>query len=194
MKMEKKSRIVVFILAFLLWLALTNIRIRDIVDVIIFLKNFSPPFFWALTQNRVLQEVIAGIILSVLVTLIAGKFFITTKKHKGTVRRFIAAVIYLFKFLWEMIKANFHVAYIVIHPMLPIKPGIVKIKTKLTKDSAITILTNSITLTPGTLTVDLNPDKKEIYVHWIDVTSTDVDENTQNIGNRFERILTEVFE
>ena len=168
MKMEMKSRIVVFILAFLVWLALTHIR-----DI---------------------QQVIAGFFISIVVALIAGKFFITTKKQKGTVRRFIAAVIYLFKFLWEMIKANFHVAYIVIHPMLPIKPGIVKIRTKLTKDSAITILTNSITLTPGTLTVDLNPDKKEIYVHWIDVLSTDVEENTQNIGKRFERILTEVFE
>jgi len=168
MKLETKSRIVVFILSVLAWLALTHIR-----DI---------------------QEVIAGIILSVLVTLIAGKFFITTKKQKGTVHRLIAAVIYLFKFLWEMIKANIHVAYIVLHPMLPIKPGIIKIKTKLTKDSAITILTNSITLTPGTLTVDLNPEKKEIYVHWIDVLSTDIEKNTIYIGNRFERILTEVFE
>jgi len=168
MKLETKSRIVVFILSVLAWLALTHIR-----DI---------------------QEVIAGIILSVLVTLIAGKFFITTKKQKGTVHRLIAAVIYLFKFLWEMIKANIHVAYIVLHPMLPIKPGIIKIKTKLTKDSAITIFTNSITLTPGTLTVDLNPEKKEIYVHWIDVLSTDIEKNTIYIGNRFERILTEVFE
>lgn len=168
MKMQLKSRIVVFILSFLVWLSLTHIS-----DI---------------------QEVITGFIISIVVTSIAGKFFITTNKQKGTVRRFIAAVLYLFKFFWEMIKANFHVAYIVIHPMMPIKPGIVKIRTNLSKDSAITILTNSITLTPGTLTVDLNPDKKEIYVHWIDVISTDVEENTQNIGNRFERILTEVFE
>jgi len=168
MKMEMKSRIVVFILTFLVWLALTHIS-----DT---------------------QEVIAGFIISIVVALVAGKFFITTKKQKGTIHRFIAAVLYLFKFLWEMIKANFHVAYIVIHPMLPIKPGIVKIRTKLTKDSAITILTNSITLTPGTLTVDLNPEKKEIYVHWIEVLSTDVEKNTIYIGNRFERILTEVFE
>ncbi|MBN2413715.1 Na+/H+ antiporter subunit E [candidate division KSB1 bacterium] len=168
MKIEMKSRIVVFVLAYLVWLALTHIG-----DI---------------------QEVIAGFIISIVVALIAGKFFITTKKQKGTVRRIIAAVIYIFKFLWEMIKANFHVAYIVIHPMLPIKPGIVKIRTRLSKDSAITILTNSITLTPGTLTVDLNPDKKEIYVHCIDVISADVEENTRNIGNRFESILTEVFE
>ena len=168
MKMEIKSRIAVFILAFLVWLALTHIS-----D---------------------LQEVITGFFVAIVVAWIAGKFFITTNKQKGSLHRFFAALLYLFKFLWEMVKANFHVAYIVIHPMLPVKPGIVKIRTKLTKDSAITILTNSITLTPGTLTVDLNPEKKEIYVHWIDVLSSDVSENTRNIGNRFERILTEVFE
>ena len=135
MKMEIKSRIAVFILAFLVWLALTHIS-----D---------------------LQEVITGFFVAIMVAWIAGKFFITTNKQKRTLHRFLAAFLYLFKFLWEMVKANFHVAYIVIHPMLPVKPGIVKIRTKLTKDSAITILTNSITLTPGTLTVDLNPEKKE---------------------------------
>jgi multicomponent Na+:H+ antiporter subunit E len=93
-----------------------------------------------------------------------------------------------------MIKANLHVAYIVLHPKLPIKPGIVKIKTKLTKDSAITVLTNSITLTPGTLTVDVNPESKDLYVHWITVASKDVEINTKLIGGRFEKLLMEVFE
>jgi multicomponent Na+:H+ antiporter subunit E len=78
--------------------------------------------------------------------------------------------------------------------MLPIKPGIVKIKTKLTKDSAITVLANSITLTPGTLTVDINEDKKELYIHWIKVSSTDINETTKEIGEKFEKTLTEVFE
>jgi multicomponent Na+:H+ antiporter subunit E len=82
----------------------------------------------------------------------------------------------------------------VLHPKLPIKPGIVKIKTSLTKDSAITILTNSITLTPGTLTIDVNKEKSEVYVHWIDTESTDTEEATKSIGGRFEKRLTEVFE
>ncbi len=168
MKMEMKSRIAVFVLAALVWFALTDIN-----DI---------------------QEVIVGILLAAVVTMIAGKFFITTQKQRGYPHRFVAALKYFIKFLWEMIKANFHVAFIVLHPRLPIKPGIVKITTKLTKDSAITILTNSITLTPGTLTVDINPDSKEIYIHCIEVHSTSVQENTQQIGQRFEHILAEVFE
>lgn len=168
MKIKTRSRITVFVLSFLVWVALTSIR-----D---------------------LQEVVAGIVVAFIVTLIAGEFLITSGKSGGFLRRFISAIVYFFKFLWEMVKANFHVAYIVINPVLPIKPGIVKIKTKLTKDSAITVLSNSITLTPGTLTVDVNPEKKELYIHCIDVVSEDVEKNTEAIGGRFENLLAEVFE
>lgn len=168
MNLKMKSRIVVFVLSFLVWMALT--------------------------EGGGWQEAAAGLVFSVLVAIIAGQFLITTHKQKGLVHRWIFAVYYFIKFLWEMFKANLHVAYIVIHPKLPIKPGIVKIKTELKKDSAITVLTNSITLTPGTLTVDVNPEKGEIYVHWIDVVSSEVDRATEEIGGKFEKILTEVFE
>ncbi len=168
MTIRNRSRITVFVLSFLIWLALTDIK-----DI---------------------QEVIAGLVVAIIVSMIAGKFLITTEKSEHIIKRFFSVILYLFKFLWEMIKANFHVAYIVLNPNLPINPGIVKIKTNLTKDSAITVLTNSITLTPGTLTVDVNPETKEIYIHWIDVLSTDVEESTKLIGGRFEKLLTEVFE
>ncbi len=135
MSLAVKSRIVVFIFAVLVWLALTGLGV---------------------------QEIIAGVVVALLVSLIAGHFLITTHKQKHMLHRWLYAVLYFFKFMWEMVKANFHVAYIVVHPLVPVKPGIVKIKTKLTKDAAITVLTNSITLTPGTLTIDVNEDKKEI--------------------------------
>ncbi len=168
MNLKLKSRIFVFILSFLVWTALTDIK------------------KW--------QEIVAGVIIAFIVSTVAGHFLITTEKTRGLLKRSFFGIRYLFKFLWEMIKANFHVAYIVIHPNLPIKPGIVKIKTTLTKDSAITVLGNSITLTPGTLTVDVNEETKELYIHWIDVLSTDVEKNSQHIGAKFEGILTEVFE
>lgn len=168
MKLKTRSRLFVFILSFLVWIALTSIR-----DT---------------------QEVIAGFIVALLVTLLAGHFLIAAESRKHPIRRTFAAILYFFKFLWEMIKANLHVAYLVVHPQMPIKPGIVKIKTRLTNEAAITILTNSITLTPGTLTVDVNPDDKAIYVHWIDVESTDIEAATQKIGGKFEARLMEVFE
>jgi multicomponent Na+:H+ antiporter subunit E len=168
MAMKLKSRITVFILAFLAWLALTGV-------------------------TR-MQEVIAGLIVSLIVSLLAGHLVVTTKKNNSLVKRLLYGILYIFKFIWEMLKANMHVAYIVLHPMLPIKPGIVKIKTKLKKDTSLTMLSNSITLTPGTLTVDVDPKEQSLYIHWIDVESEDVDTNTKNVGGRFEPLLTEVFE
>lgn len=168
MTIQQRSRLFVFVFSFLVWVALTSI---------------SDP-----------QEVVAGIIVAIIVSFVAGKFLITSEKSEHIVKRIISTIKYLFKFVWEMAKANFHVAYIVIHPNLPIKPGIVKIRTKLTKDSAITVLTNSITLTPGTLTIDVNPETHDLYIHWIDVKSKDVEKNTKTIGGKFEKLLTEVFE
>jgi multicomponent Na+:H+ antiporter subunit E len=168
METKTKSRIIVFVAALLVWFALTDI------------KNY--------------QEVLIGIAISLLVTFLTGHFLVTTEKTQHPVKRTVHFLFYILKFVWEMIKANLEVAYLVIHPMLPIKPGIVKIKTKLNKDSAITVLSNSITLTPGTLTVDVNKDKQELYIHWINVKTQDIDEATEEIGNRFEKTLTEVFE
>ncbi len=94
--------------------------------------------------------------------------------------------------VWYMLKANLDVLYRVIHPDLPIKPGIVKIKTSLKNPIARAILCNSITLTPGTLSVDIEGDV--IYVHWIYVRKRSVDSHTEVIGGRFEDILKKVFE
>ena len=148
----------------------------------------------ALINISDMQEIIAGGIVSIIVALLAGHFLITSKKKNNLLKRIIYGISYLFKFLWEMIKANFHVAYIVIHPKLPIKPGIIKIHSNMNKDISLTMLGNSITLTPGTLTVDIDEKAKNLYIHWIDVKSTKIEENTRFIGARFEPLLTEVFE
>jgi multicomponent Na+:H+ antiporter subunit E len=76
---------------------------------------------------------------------------------------------------------------------MPIHPGIVKIKTSLKTDSGITALANSITLTPGTLTVDLTDDGY-LYIHWINVKSDEVEAATQLIAEKFEWYLKKIFE
>lgn len=167
MNARTQSRILVFVLAFLAWLALT--------------------------AGGGLQEIVAGAVVALVVALFAGHF-LAGFPRRGVLRRAGFAVLYFFRFLWEMIKANIHVASIVLHPLRPIRPGIVKIRTELTKDTAVTVLANSITLTPGTLTVDVNPEAGELYIHCITVDGTDVEENTKRIGAKFERILKEVFE
>ncbi|MDI6889042.1 MAG: Na+/H+ antiporter subunit E [Methanocellales archaeon] len=72
--------------------------------------------------------------------------------------------LYLFWLITQIIRANIDVMMIVLSPKLPISPEIIKFDSKLPNDVALTTLANSITLTPGTLTVDID-EKKTYYVH-----------------------------
>jgi len=100
-------------------------------------------------------------------------------------------VVYVLNFLWLMVKANFNVARIVLTPSLPINPGIVEFDTKLTNEYAKMVLANSITLTPGTFTVDVVGSR--FYIHWLDVKTTDPDEVYKEIAEPFEKILLKIF-
>ncbi|MCB2262694.1 MAG: Na+/H+ antiporter subunit E [Candidatus Thiosymbion ectosymbiont of Robbea hypermnestra] len=94
---------------------------------------------------------------------------------------------YLSLFVRELVKSNLDVARRVISPRLQINPGIVEVKTRLEHPTYRLILANSITLTPGTLTVDMIGDS--LFVHWIDVTGKDVESATREISSKFEEVL-----
>jgi multicomponent Na+:H+ antiporter subunit E len=102
------------------------------------------------------------------------------------------AVIYIVVLVYYIIKANFDVAYRVLHPAMPLRPGIVKVKTGLRSSAAITVLANSITLTPGTLTVSADH-QGVLYVHWINITSKRPEVETQEIVGRFEWFIKRIF-
>lgn len=107
-------------------------------------------------------------------------------------RRWLFFLIYVPYFLYYCMKANVDVALRVIHPDVPIRPGIVKVRTTLTGDMAKTFLANSITLTPGTLTVDI--DGQELYIHWINIPTDDPKKRSAEICGRFEPLLRRIFE
>lgn len=141
------------------------------------------------------QHLAVGALVSVAVALLTGDLFINRPhiiKHPERYWYFI--VYYLPVLIWECLKANFDVAGRVLHPALPIKPGIVKVKTKLRSDIGLTFLANSITLTPGTMSVDIDKDNNVLYVHWINVKTTDPAGATRIIVERFEKILEKIFE
>ena len=149
---------------------------------------------WPFVNGRVdLQVVAAGLIASFLVAMLFHD--ILPKEHHVFVSptRVFWLLVYVPVFFYYVVCANLDVVYRALHPAMPIKPGIVKIKTDLKTDSAITALANSITLTPGTLTVDLTDDGY-LYVHWINVKSDDVEQATQLISRRFEWFLHKIFE
>ena len=112
-------------------------------------------------------ELIIGAVLAVVVGALFRNRFIGKDLRMANPRRWFTFLIYLFPFLFAMAKANIDVAYRVITGR--INPAIVKIDPELKNDMSVTILANSITLTPGTLSVDVDQKTNELYVHWINV-------------------------
>ena len=162
------SRIILFIFGFIAWVFLT--WIPD----------------W--------QHLIIGVFVSAFVAFMTGDFFVRRTHLLAHPGRYLWFLYYIPIFVWECFKANIDVAYRVIHPDLPIHPGIVKVRTNLTSDTALTFLANSITLTPGTLTVDVDKENGYLYIHWIEVKDKDINKATKLIVEKFEKILKRIFE
>lgn len=81
------------------------------------------------------------------------------------VRKTIAILEFFFFYMIKVIHANFELAYHILSPRLNLKPGILKVPVSLSNEQAILLLINMISMTPGTLTMDLTDDKKYIFVH-----------------------------
>jgi len=138
------------------------------------------------------QEILAGLLLSGVCALVLNESFSRLGFPPVTPGRLGAFLVYLFVLAKEIVKANLDVAYRVLHPRMPINPGIVTIRTRLRQDVAKLVLANSITLTPGTFTVDVIGDR--LLVHWINVKGHDLETATRAIGEKFEKYLIRIFE
>ena len=120
-----------------------------------------------------LSELVAGVCASVVTGLLTKSFLC----HKGDYRmlnpvRLVLAVCYVIgPFFLEMTKANLDVAYRVI--TMRIRPGIIRVQSDLKSDLGIFMLANSITLTPGTITVDIDEETHDLYIHNINVGEGD---------------------
>ena len=137
------------------------------------------------------QEVLTGAVLSALIASFGHTYFTQRGLRHLSLKKLLYLIIYIPIFFWEVLKANLDVAYRVLHPKMPINPGIVLIKTGLQSDIGKLTLANSITLTPGTLTMDIIDDN--LLIHWINVKSEDLEEATELIAGRFEPYLRGIF-
>jgi multicomponent Na+:H+ antiporter subunit E len=106
-------------------------------------------------------------------------------------KRILFFILYIGVLLFEICKSNIDVALRVVQPVIPIQPGIVKVSTKLTSKLGRWVLANSITLTPGTITVETMG--SDLYIHWIFVTADDADSATKKIVTHFEKYLEVIF-
>lgn len=159
--MNYKNVFLTFVLGFLTWILLNGSLDKDIL--------------------------LSGFVLASFISLVFCRKCDVLQNVNLSPKGFIYAIGYLFTFTVALIKSNLDVAFRVVKPSLPINPGIVKVKTKLKTPIGKMMLANSITLTPGTITVDIKDDT--LYIHWIDVSSTDIEEATKNIVSSFEKYL-----
>ena len=155
-----------------------------------FLGTLVLPIIWmALTGQFTLTNFVTGFVISaVCLWLITSPTKLPFAKMMVRLLRFMGFMVF---FLWEVLMANLRVAWEVITPKHHMQPAIVAIPLAAQSDLEITILANVITLTPGTLSLDVSPDRKTLYVHTMYVD--DVDAFRRDIKERFEKRVIEVF-
>lgn len=153
-----------------------------------FVANILLTVIWvALTGNFAFGNYIFGFILSFFILWVISK-----EKKESTYFTLVPKVIsFVFYFLYELVKANLQVAYEVSTPKLRMKPGIVMVPLDIQSDIGITLLANMISLTPGTLSLDVSDDKKVLYVHAMYIH--DRDQFIHGIKNGFEKRLLDIF-
>ena len=149
--------------------------------------------FWLLLTFRLtIPNLIVGSVAAVICSLVFARYYFHNVYKFLQPKRWFWFLVYLVIFIWACIKANFDVAYRVLHPAMPIRPGIVKVRTTLKSDFAKTLLANSITMTPGTITVDIIDDY--MYIHWIYIRSEDPEIYTGMITGTFEKYIKRIVE
>ncbi|MFO7849374.1 MAG: Na+/H+ antiporter subunit E, partial [Spirochaetia bacterium] len=115
----------------------------------VFLLLFLFIIWVLLTYPINTQEVLAGGAVALLLAVLPLGSIPVFSEIRWNPKSLVFAVIYLFIFFFELIKSNIDVAFRVLHPTLPISPGIVKVRTRLQSRMGRMALANSITLTPG---------------------------------------------
>ena len=155
----------------------------------IFLLNILLALGWmALGGEFNAENFVVGYILGFSFLWLGGY---TTHRSRYTTK--VAQIIrFALFFLWELTVANLRVAFTVISPKKDMHPGVVAIPLDIQSSAEIALLANLITLTPGTLSLDVSTDQKTLYVHAMHVY--DIEDFRQGIKNGFEKRVREVFQ
>ncbi|MEA3471543.1 MAG: Na+/H+ antiporter subunit E, partial [Thermodesulfobacteriota bacterium] len=154
--------------------------------VVTFLMLFA---FWALLSGKFdTFHLSLGVICSFVVALI-GHDLLFANVRVGDIRVIVQRFLsYLPWHAYQIVVANFHVAYLALSPTMPISPKIMRFKTKLESDISWVTLANSITLTPGTITIDI--EEGEFVVHALSEKLAD-DLNTGEMEDRIAHVFME---
>ena len=147
----------------------------------------------SLDGRLLVGDIAAGVFIAAFVALVMHEIVRVDPLRLLRLRCWFWLIVYMFVFSYYVVRGGIDVAYRVFHPSMPIRPGIVRMQSKLKTDTGRSMLANSITLTPGTLTIDVTDDGV-FYVHWLNVRSEDEEEIARQVMRRFEWFIQRTFE
>ncbi|WP_045523952.1 Na+/H+ antiporter subunit E [Neobacillus niacini] len=129
---------------------------------------------------------VKGYIFGLLVIFVLRRYF----HSRFYLFRLWSFIKLIFIFIKELILSNVAIVKIVLKPTLDMRPAIFAMDTELTKDWQITLLSSLITLTPGTLVIDVSEDNKTLFIHAMNIGEVEAEINS--IKNSFEKAILEV--
>jgi multicomponent Na+:H+ antiporter subunit E len=133
----------------------------------ILLTFFIMAVFWILLSGIFdAFHLISGLICCVILSIISHGLLVKGKSERKLLKS-LRLLLYIPWELWQIVLANIDVAYRVLHPKMPIDPLVIEFETTLRGEFSLVTLANSITLTPGTITISVEPEKGKFCVHAI---------------------------
>lgn len=140
------------------------------------------------TGSASIPNLLFGLLLAAIVSWLlrddAGEF-------RGTRIRPLKLLRLAWVFVVELIKSGVRVAVVVTRPRMVVNPAIVAYPLRVTRDFEVTLLANLITLTPGTMSVDVSADGRLLYIHCVDATEREA--VIADVRDGFERLIMETF-
>lgn len=158
-------------------------------------------FWMLLTWSVAPRELILGAVIAAIVALFSARFFIHSRAFYlyNPVRLVVLLFYCVFIFGWELIKANLSMAKLVLSPSLKdYNPGIIRVPASdsIKSEYGLAMVSNCITLTPGTITMDVAEDEEGrnyYYVHWVNVTETDREKAGEAIKGTMEKWIGRIW-
>lgn len=144
---------------------------------------------WLLLANSLAPgQILLGMAIAVAMPLFTVRFW----PDRPRLRRPVKVLIYILVLLWDITVANLAVARLILGPTARLRPAFLRLPLDLQDDFAIVVLSSTISLTPGTVSADISPDRRSLLIHVLDVE--DPEKTVAQLKNRYERPLQEIFE
>lgn len=153
-----------------------------------FVVNLVIAGVWMFLQQTLAWEnFVVGYFIGLLVM-----YFAVRRLNSPLYMQYVLAFIKLAViFLLEVVRSGVRVSYLILHPSLPVSPGLVAVPLDVTSDEAITVFAGMITMAPGSISVELSDDRRFLYVHALE--ASDPHKAAAFFKNAFERHIMEVF-